>query len=247
VNAAQAIPEGNAAENEVRAALRVSGNEIVAEIADTGAGMAPETRARVFEPFFTTKGPGSGVGLGLAISHSIVTGMGGRIEVESEPGSGSRFRVVLPVARGVPAAAEAPRAAAPVAAAGAPRRLLIVDDEPLVSRALARILEPEGEVVVADRARDALDRVRAGEQFDAIVCDLMMPDLSGMDLHAAIRGLDPAAAERMVFVTGGAFTDAAREFLDRVPNARLEKPIDRAALREAVRRIYTGSPVARAR
>jgi PAS domain S-box-containing protein len=258
VNAAQAIPEGNVAENEVRAALRVEGDEIVAEISDTGAGMTPETRARVFEPFFTTKGPGAGVGLGLAISHSILTGMGGRIDVESKAGSGSRFRVVLPAARGrtsrppewpatlaasvAPAVAAAP-AVAPApgpASAAAPviearRRLLVVDDEPLVSRALARILEPEGEVVVADRARDALERVRAGERFDAIVCDLMMPDLSGMELHAALLALDPAVADRMVFVTGGAFTDAARTFLERVPNPRLEKPLDRAALRDAVR------------
>jgi CheY-like chemotaxis protein len=113
----------------------------------------------------------------------------------------------------------------------------VVDDEPLVSRAIARMLEPEGEIVLVDRAREALERVRAGERFDAIVCDLMMPDLSGMGLHAALHALDPAVAARMVFVTGGAFTDAAREFLDRVPNARLEKPLERAALREAVRRV----------
>jgi PAS domain S-box-containing protein len=279
VNAAQAIPEGNVAGNEVRVVLGPKGSEVVAEVSDTGTGMAPETRARVFEPFFTTKGPGSGVGLGLAISHSIVTGMDGRIEVDSEPGAGSRFRVYFPVARGlgtVPAEPDLPAPAAgvgrPVAAVDAPRpphpdplpqalpggeggppamagreggppvvprrRLLVVDDEPLVSRALARMLEAEGEVVVADRARDALERVRSGERFDAIVCDLMMPDLSGMELHSALRGFDPILADRMVFVTGGAFTDAARTFLERVPNARLEKPIDRAALRDAVRGIH---------
>jgi PAS domain S-box-containing protein len=236
VNAAQAIPEGDVARNEVRAALRVEGDQIVAEVSDTGAGMTPETRARVFEPFYTTKGPGEGTGLGLAISHSIVAGMHGRIEIASEPGAGSRFRVILPIARAIPPGArEAPRQ--PTPAPARPRRLLIVDDEPLVSRALARLLEPEGEVVLVDRAREALERVRAGERFDVIVCDLMMPDLSGMALHAAVQELDPGIAARMVFVTGGAFTDAAREFLERVPNARLEKPIDRAALREAVRRI----------
>jgi PAS domain S-box-containing protein len=235
VNAAQAIPEGNAAAHEVRVSLRPRGDEVVAQIADTGAGMSAETRARVFEPFFTTKGPGSGVGLGLAISHSIVTGLGGRIEVESEPGRGSLFRVILPVAR------VAPPAAAPAPAPGAPApprpHVLVVDDEPLVSRALARMLEADADVVIAERARDALERVRAGERFDLVLCDLMMPDLSGMELHAALQAIDPAIADRMVFVTGGAFTQAASEFLERVPNARLEKPIDRAALREVVRRI----------
>jgi signal transduction histidine kinase len=234
VNAAQAIPEGEAARHEVRATLRVAGDQVVAEVSDTGAGMTAETRARVFEPFFTTKAPGAGTGLGLAISHSIVAGMAGRIEVESEPGAGSRFRVILPLARGVPATASQ-AASTPEAAPARPRRLLVVDDEPLVSRAIARMLEPEGEVVLVERAREALERMRAGERFDAIVCDLMMPDLSGMALHAALHELDPAVAARMVFVTGGAFTEAAREFLDRVPNARLEKPLERAALREAVR------------
>jgi signal transduction histidine kinase len=98
VNAGQAIPEGNVEGHEVRVTLFPRGGEVVAEISDTGAGMSAETRARIFEPFFTTKAPGGGTGLGLAISHSIVTGLGGRIEVESMPGAGTRFRVILPAA-----------------------------------------------------------------------------------------------------------------------------------------------------
>ena len=81
---------------------------MVAEIADTGAGMPAETRARIFEPFFTTKAPGGGSGLGLAISHSIVTRLGGRIEVVSTPGAGSVFRVILPAAPGAGASGEPP-------------------------------------------------------------------------------------------------------------------------------------------
>jgi two-component system NtrC family sensor kinase len=107
VNAGQSIPEGNSERHEVRVALFPRGGEVVAEISDTGAGMSPEARARIFEPFYTTKEPGTGTGLGLAISHSIVTGLGGRIEVESAPGAGSRFRVVLPAARPADPAARA--------------------------------------------------------------------------------------------------------------------------------------------
>jgi CheY-like chemotaxis protein len=91
--------------------------------------------------------------------------------------------------------------------------------------------------VTALQGRDALARVRAGERFDAVLCDLMMPELSGMDLHAAVAAIDPALAERFIFVTGGAFTDSAREFLARAANPRLEKPVDRGALREALRQV----------
>ncbi|HET9555182.1 MAG TPA: ATP-binding protein [Anaeromyxobacteraceae bacterium] len=97
VNAAQAIPEGRAEENEVAVSVGPGpGGQVVAEVRDTGAGMTPEVRAHLFEPFFTTKPVGSGTGLGLAICHGIVSAHGGRIEVESAPGAGSTFRVVLP-------------------------------------------------------------------------------------------------------------------------------------------------------
>jgi CheY-like chemotaxis protein len=85
--------------------------------------------------------------------------------------------------------------------------------------------------MTATRAREALERISAGERFDAILCDLMMPEMSGMRLFDEIGRIEPALAERMVFLTGGAFTPSAREFLERVANARLEKPFQPAALR----------------
>jgi CheY-like chemotaxis protein len=115
-------------------------------------------------------------------------------------------------------------------------RILVVDDEPLVSRAFARLLAGH-DVVTTNHGREALARVRAGERFDAVLCDLMMPELSGMDLHAAVAAVDPALADRFIFVTGGAFTDSAREFLARARNPSLEKPVDREALRAALRRL----------
>jgi PAS domain S-box-containing protein len=133
--------------------------------------------------------------------------------------------------------------AAPVPAAGPARpppglgrrlRVLVVDDDPLVARAVTRILASANEVTVASSPADALARITAGQSFDAIVCDLMMPDMSGMDLHDRIAGLAPEVARRMIFVTGGAFSDRAREFLDRSPNPRLEKPFEAAVLRDAV-------------
>jgi PAS domain S-box-containing protein len=267
VNAAQAIPDGGAGRHQVRAVLAVHGDEVVVEIADTGLGMSEATRARIFEPFFTTRAMGAGTGLGLAISHAIVSRMGGRIEVESTEGLGSAFRVVLPVARGVAAPSAArpsltpppptlrspaeaavaaafatprdrvPEATPPAAAGTVPRlRVLVVDDEPMVARALGRLLAAH-DVVTTQHGRDALARFRAGERFDAVLCDLMMPELSGMELHAAARALDPLLADRFIFITGGAFTESARTFLAGATNPTLEKPVERGALDAALSRV----------
>jgi CheY-like chemotaxis protein len=108
-----------------------------------------------------------------------------------------------------------------------------VDDEPLVARAVARILSAH-EVQTVTAAREALERLRGGERFDVVICDLMMPDLTGMDLHDTLLRERPEYAGRIVFLTGGAFTDRAREFLARTRARVLDKPVDAAALRAAV-------------
>jgi DNA-binding NtrC family response regulator len=117
--------------------------------------------------------------------------------------------------------------------------VLVVDDEALVARSLQRILSREHEVQVADRARTALDRIANGDRYDLVLCDLMMPDVSGMAFYDEVGILDPALRDRIVFVTGGAFTEAARAFLDRVSNLRLEKPVDPTVLRDTVRQFGT--------
>jgi CheY-like chemotaxis protein len=109
----------------------------------------------------------------------------------------------------------------------------------MVGSVLRRILAPDHDLVVLTRAREALERTGGGERFDVILCDLMMPEMTGMDLYEALVRSAPDQAERMVFLTGGAFTPRARDFLDRVPNQRIEKPFDdqgvRALVRAAVR------------
>jgi PAS domain S-box-containing protein len=132
----------------------------------------------------------------------------------------------------------APPAAAPVdqptAAATSPvLDLLVVDDEPMVGRAITRMLTPPHRVVSVHGAAEALARLAAGP-FDAVLCDLMMPEMTGMELHARLLAEAPATAARMVFLTGGAFTREAVEFLERVPNRRLEKPFTVAELRAAL-------------
>jgi PAS domain S-box-containing protein len=228
LNAAQAIPEGHRDANEihVRAWHEENQSAVVVEIEDTGAGMAPEVKARIFEPFFTTKPIGVGTGLGLSIVHGIVHGLGGSIDVESRPGEGTKIRLRLPAS----GRARQTDAVPPPRGSSLPRgRLLIVDDNERVAHAFAMILS-DHDVEISLDPRAAADRVLAGDSFDVIFCDLMMPAMTGMDLYAVIAKERPKQAERMVFVTGGAFTPAARDFVARVPNIILEKPFDEKKL-----------------
>ena len=147
-------------------------------------------------------------------------------------GTGTVFSVVLPVAR-----ASASQEAAPVTLEAAARRrgrILVVDDEPMIARVIQRILAHEHEVVVTSHAAEALERTAAGERFDVILCDLMMPQMTGMELHAKLWESERSSAERMIFLTGGAFTPSARSFLDGVTNLRVEKPFSPKHLRALV-------------
>lgn len=149
--------------------------------------------------------------------------------MESEPGRGSTFRVLLPPAG---AAVAVPRAAS----AALQGRLLVVDDEPLIGSAVGRELEDEYEVVTDTSGASALDRIARGETFDLILCDLMMPGMSGMELYQRVVARWPAEAAKFVFFTGGAFTPRAHAFLAGLPNPVIEKPFDGQSLRAAIRR-----------
>jgi signal transduction histidine kinase len=225
VNAAQAIREGDAENNLIRVVTRLdSAGRVVTEVHDSGSGIPQENLSRIFDAFFTTKPVGVGTGLGLSICHRIISGLGGTLEVASEVGKGSVFRVVLPPAKA--ACLPARQVSVPVPVRSRRGRVLVVDDEPMIATAIGRTLAFDHEVVVSADAADALERILGGERFDVVLCDLMMPQMTGMDLHSALSTHAPDQAERMVFLSGGAFTAAARAFLDEVPNQRLEKPFD---------------------
>ncbi len=232
LNAAQAIGEGEADRNEIR--IRAStideGHRVRIDITDTGAGIPASIIRRIFDPFFTTKAPGAGMGLGLAISHQIVHSMGGEIRVESQLGAGSTFSILLPAAS-APARHAAQVPAPPTVFS---RRILLVDDEAAVGRSLQMLLAPETEVVPVIRAADALELISRGERFDAIVCDLMMPHSSGMQLYDQVAQVAPEYLGRMIFMTGGAFTPQAREFLAGLDRPHLEKPFSEQELRDAL-------------
>ncbi len=232
VNAAQAIPEGRANQNEIRIGTSIAPDgRVRIDVADTGGGMAPETLARIFTPFFTTKPIGVGTGLGLAICHQLVTAIGGEIQVHTELGKGTTFQLLLPPSGRI--AVPAARLSATVTPVLRRARILVIDDETIVASTIRRALG-EHEVVELDDAHEAARRIAAGEEFDVILCDLMMPTVTGMDFFQAVMQTAPLQARRIVFITGGAFTAQARTFLDTVPNARLEKPFEIQRLRALI-------------
>ncbi len=227
VNAAHAMPEGDVEQNQIRIATTQQGRTaVVLEVSDTGGGIAPESAAQVFDPFYTTKPRRPG--MGLAICQATVTAHGGEISIRPGQDGGTVVRVVLPTL-------EAEMAGNPIGAqveGGPQRRVLVVDDDPLVLRSLTRVLARDFDVSSARNGREALDLVRAGGTFDAMLCDLMMPELSGIELHELLERDDPELARRTVFLTGGAFSGRAQTFLEAVGQPHLEKPVDLKTVRE---------------
>lgn len=204
LNAAQAIEPGNAKDNRIEIATRQSGNWIEIEICDTGAGIESKDVKRLFDPFFSTKQGVGGLGLGLSICRKIIDEHGGQIRVTSVEGAGTCIIVQLPLSLAQPEP-EAP--AAPAAHAVERARVLIIDDEPDVGRAMRRGLSQLHDVTLAQTGAQGL-RLLAEHAFDLVLCDLMMPEMSGMEVMRRIRADFPDHADRVVFMTGGAFSEA---------------------------------------
>jgi signal transduction histidine kinase len=234
VNAAQAMTEGGVAQNLLTVRTRVEGEggerRVRVTVEDTGKGISPEHVSRIFDPFFTTKAVGEGTGLGLSIAYNIVTALHGRIDVHSEVGKGARFEVVLPVSSGQPRVARTgktppqPVAAAPVV------EVLVIDDEADMGAMVARLLGPMANVSHARSGREGLAWL-ARSPFDLILCDVMMPDVSGAEVYRQIEREHPRLVSRVVMMTGGAFTEESRAFVESLPHQVVEKPFSSADIR----------------
>jgi CheY-like chemotaxis protein len=193
LNAVDAMPGGGV----LTLTTAVADGQVVATVADTGVGIAPDVRDRVFDPFFTTKGP-QGTGLGLSMSYGIVSRHGGTISVESEEGRGATFRLAFPPAG--EASGDAAAAATGGRTATRGLRCLVVDDEPDVRSVLADVLTSAGhQVVDLGDGADAIARVRA-ERFDVVLTDLAMPGISGWQVARAVKAVAPAVP--VFLVTG---------------------------------------------
>lgn len=244
INAIQALPNAPSESNRITIRLyeerRGAHDYVIVAVADNGAGIPPENLDRVFDPFFTTKPIGLGTGLGLPICHSIVTRMGGGIRVESAVGHGTTFFVAIPTAQVERNAT--PFSLSPMPARLAKRaRILVIDDEVAVATMLSRVLDEEHEVEIALSAEQAL-QLMATSQFDVVFCDLLMPHMTGMDLFAEVSKRHPGRERHIVFMTGGAFTPRAAQFLSHVANPRIEKPFDLRAVRGILRELLLKLP-----
>jgi two-component system, cell cycle sensor histidine kinase and response regulator CckA len=237
INAVHAIPVGEANKHEIRLRTRASPAGVVIEISDTGCGISPRDLPRIFEPFYTTKPIGQGTGLGLAICRNIVLSLGGTIDVDSVPGSGTTFRVTLPAAKqSAPPRTES--GALPLAVPSRRLKVLVVDDEPLIGRVVRRCLGPNRDVRWVGSGQAALELLLpAQEHFDVVFLDVMMPEMTGIEVYELVAKQRPDMLSRVVFLTGGAFTAEATEFLARIPNRQMSKPFDPRQLREMAEEI----------
>jgi signal transduction histidine kinase len=237
INAAQALDERSKETNTISIVARPRGDRVVIEVADSGCGMTPDVLSRVTEPFFTTKPVGVGTGLGLSVAHNLITRFGGALEVASTPGAGTRVTVTLRAAA-KPARAEPQPpvdAQPPVEDGGStrPARILVVDDDAAVARVVSRLLAKH-QVTVVDSGRKCIDLLAHEPDFDLVLCDLMMPDGGGVEVYEALEASRSPMVGRIVFMSGGAFSDRARDFLDRIDNPVVDKPLSREVLNALV-------------
>lgn len=226
VNALQAMPAGDPMGHRIAIRGREELGRVIVEVSDTGTGMPEEVLKRIFDPYFTTKPEGVGTGLGLSITRDLVTSFGGTIRVDSEVGRGTTFTVSL---RAMPR--EALTSSSPPSRMG---RVLVVDDDPLVAEAVRLALAEENEVLVCSSGAEALAMLAEGEDFDAIFCDVMMPEMDGMRFYDEVSRVAGGVTEVIAFLSGGV-DEATQIFLTRTGRPVMEKPFNPEGLREYVR------------
>jgi two-component system, cell cycle sensor histidine kinase and response regulator CckA len=236
-NSRDAMPKGGTftlktsfASSDPRTGRVSEAGYVLLEVADTGCGMTAEVLAHIFEPFFTTKAAGRGTGLGLATAYGVVEQLHGQIKVESTVNEGTTFRIYLPaIATAAAVETVAPKAVvAPVHAT-----VLLVEDENSLRDVLAEFLESAGmRVLTADNGRKALDKIEAGEKFDVLVTDLVMPEIDGRTLAAAARTRREGL--QVLYMSGHTGDSLVRRELQQQGLPYLQKPFSRTDLVNAI-------------
>lgn len=234
INAADAVSSAPTTDASIKVSAWTEAERIVFTVDDAGPGLPDKMKERAMRPFFTTKAPGRGTGLGLSVAHEIVSEHGGTLKLEDSALGGLRVEVSLPMKKALPAPTSRPVEAVP--ATDEPLTLLLIDDEVGVRRAYKRLLHPH--VVHAFTATEALAWVSEPDQaatIDAVICDVVMPDIAGPAVYEIMAREHPRLAARFIFCSGGPIQP--EEGVSPLEHRVLLKPISRDALLAAVQRL----------
>ena len=234
INALDAMPNGGTLTIETRQ----ENEEVIISIADTGVGMTPEVKRRIFEPYFSTKGS-SGTGLGLSVVYGIIGRHRGRIKVESAPGKGSTFRVILPslspagVEHGVPASGSKNEA---VTRRKAKNKVLVIEDDPVLGEMMQTMLgQADFQAELAAGGREGLESFKRSEH-ELVLTDLSLPDISGREVAREIKRLSPQTP--VILITGQGIPNPQHLKKDGI-DAFLLKPFRKDELIHQVEQLLT--------
>lgn len=235
VNAVQSMPEGT---EHGKVIVRTSETKdyLLISVIDNGPGIPPDVIEHIFEPFFTTK-IGTGTGIGLALSLDIAQQHRGDLSVETEVGSGTRFDLMIPRENGLKVSTTSE--VEPSTSPSHSGRVLVVDDEPGILRSIGRLIRRRHQVVTVGGGREAYELLKNDQAFDVILCDLMMPDIDGPQLYKLLRAEVPSLVNRIVFMSGGAFSQRTQGFLEQVQPRMLDKPASASLLEQSIQRVMT--------
>ncbi|MBN2342792.1 MAG: GAF domain-containing protein [Deltaproteobacteria bacterium] len=231
LNAAEAISPGGVNNNTITIRTFAKDNRACLQVTDTGAGISPANISKIYDPFFTTK-DATGAGLGLATCKNIVTELEGNIAIESTLEEGTTVTLLFPIhkekiTRFVEQKLDEMEFP-PVSG-----RILLIDDEEGIRIALKRILRTYT-IVESSSGKDAIELLTHDADFDLILCDLMMPNTSGIDVHKWLSEHIPQLAADVMFMTGGIFTDNAKKYLQHIDNVLIDKPFNRKFVQQIV-------------
>ena len=226
INASQAIEDGGG--GQVRIMTRSTVDGVVLQIEDDGPGIPPALAERIFEPFFTTKSAERGTGLGLPLCADIVHQHRGTLRLRQKSSRGACFEIFVPLVTGL-RIAEIQSGRQPEARSG---RILVIDDDVTLLRAYRRYLGRRHDVVVAYSGEEALAVLATDENFDLILCDLMMPGVDGVGVYERLRRQQPHLLDRIVFCSGGPTTQRCEQFLAEPGVVFVPKPIGHDTLNQ---------------
>lgn len=237
VNALQAVDNVPVADRWVGITTSFDDETVMIEVADSGPGVSEEIAGRIFDPFFTTKPVGKGTGLGLSITRELVQRCNGEIFLDPGPGQGARFRVLF---ERPPVAAAPARRVSVLPPAHDRLRVLVIDDDELTLRSIQRALGAHFDCVLCTSADEALGKLANDADYDAVLCDVVMPGASGCDVFDALHAKHPHLEARFAFCSGGITAESLRTRVRESKRPVLPKPMDPSEMVRALRALGRG-------